>query len=64
MQVFDFVDTRPKWMIKEDEMVACFFHCSNYNNCSSRFGQKCKQLGGEEIPKVKSKSCHKRRAYK
>lgn len=45
------IDTRPAWMKREDELVACM-HCQLYRRCRSRFGYRCKMLGGSEIPKT------------
>lgn len=64
MVTVDFVDSRPAWMKKEDETAACFFHCSMYKNCSSKFGTRCNQLGGNEIPKLQTKKCTQYRIYK
>jgi hypothetical protein len=46
------VDSRPRWMIREDGEYACF-HCSYYKQCASRFGYECNRLGGSEIPKIR-----------
>lgn len=48
-------DDRPNWMKKEDEVIACKTRCSFFKSCSSRFGSRCKKLGGSEIPKINNR---------
>ena len=48
-------DDRPDWMKREDEVMACMTRCYLYKKCSSRFGARCKKLGGTEIPKINDK---------
>ncbi|MBO0959549.1 hypothetical protein J1P26_07355 [Neobacillus sp. MM2021_6] len=52
MQRVIIADDRPKWMVREDNMMICFTRCSFYKHCSSRMGADCKHLGGDMIPKV------------
>ncbi len=52
MQRVIVVDDRPKWMVQEDKMMACFTRCHLYKKCSSRFGFDCKRMGGNNIPKL------------
>lgn len=53
MQKVIIADDRPKWMVREDNMMICQTGCSLYRNCSSRFGMECKWLGGTKIAKVR-----------
>lgn len=48
------IDTRPDWIREEDGEYACR-RCSLYKKCSSRFGLDCKKLGGDEIPKIRTR---------
>ncbi|QBX91054.1 hypothetical protein PHGAL3_0015 [Phage Altai3] len=50
---FRFVDSRPAWMIEEDNFMLCWTRCSLFRYCASRFGSECKRLGGDEIPKIR-----------
>src|SRR5690606_28174791 len=52
MQKVVVIDTRPQWMKDEDEMMFCMTRCSLFRRCRSRFGHRCKRLGGNEIPKT------------
>ena len=49
------IDTRPQWMKQEDELMACMVHCPLFKRCKSKFGHKCKRLGGSEIPRIDSR---------
>lgn len=53
MQKVIIADDRPNWMVREDNMMTCFFRCSLYKHCSSRFGVECTRQGGTKIPKVR-----------
>jgi hypothetical protein len=46
-------DTRPDWMKKEDEWMACRTRCSLFKRCSTRVGTDCKKFGGYVIPKIR-----------
>lgn len=50
------VDTRPKWQVKEDRIMACMHFCRDFRRCKSRIGHECKVLGGSEIPKIGGRS--------
>lgn len=52
MQVI-IVDTRQKWMVKEDNLMACMSGCRFWKRCQSRYGHECKRLGGKKIPKLR-----------
>jgi hypothetical protein len=47
------IDDRPRWMVKEDKLMACMTRCHLFKRCSSRIGHNCKRLGGDVIPKVR-----------
>ncbi|EGL82085.1 hypothetical protein CathTA2_2448 [Caldalkalibacillus thermarum TA2.A1] len=52
VQQVQIIDTRPDWMIKEDELMHCL-HCRFFRRCVTRCGRKCKVLGGTVIPKLR-----------
>lgn len=52
MQVI-IVDTRQKWMVKEDKLMTCMNRCRLWRRCQSRYGYDCKRLGGNKIPKLR-----------
>lgn len=57
MELVEYIDDRPKWMIREDEEMHCFHHCSLFRHCLSINGRKCTHFGGDMIPKIKPVSC-------
>lgn len=50
-----YIDTRQKWMKREDQEMKCFWECPLFAFCASRMGSKCKHFGGEEIPKIRKR---------
>lgn len=48
-----FVDDRPSWMLREDAYMLCWTRCPLFKVCASRFGARCKHLGGDKIPKIR-----------
>lgn len=49
------VDSRPKWMIREDKQMPCMTHCRLWSQCATKVGHDCKVLGGHIIPKIRTK---------
>jgi len=47
------IDTRSKWMIREDNEYACRTFCNEFKKCSTRCGYNCRKFGGETIPKIR-----------
>jgi hypothetical protein len=46
------IDTRPPWMVKEDNQALCM-RCPLYRRCASKMGTECNRNGGSKIPKIR-----------
>lgn len=56
------IDTRPKWVKREDDLFICQTYCKSFKRCSSRFGSNCKRFGGTEIPIIRSNFNEKKKS--
>jgi|GEM_PF-2800910 len=51
MNLVSIVDSRPRWMIREDRQSVCLEKCHLFFKCQSKMGSTCRQLGGTDIPR-------------